>query len=147
MFVTYAAEGADIGATPDGRSAFSPIADSYGPMQGTDIKGPTAAMMSATKASQRKGLGTLVFNLRMDEGMFDNESGRHKVRNLLQSYFSEGGIMTQVNVVDSEVLKDAIEHPENHKSLIVRIGGYSEYFNRLSPELKKEVLARTCHSG
>jgi formate C-acetyltransferase len=147
MFVTYAAEGADIGATPDGRSAFSPIADSYGPMQGTDIKGPTAAMMSATKASQRKGLGTLVFNLRMDGGMFDNESGRHKVRNLLQSYFSEGGIMTQVNVVDSEVLKDAIEHPENHKSLIVRIGGYSEYFNRLSPELKKEVLARTCHSG
>ncbi|NOY75671.1 MAG: hypothetical protein GXP32_07745, partial [Kiritimatiellaeota bacterium] len=146
MFVTYAAEGADIGATPDGRLAFSPIADSYGPMQGTDIKGPTSTIMSTTCTPQQKGLGTLVFNLRLDGTMFENETGRRKVITLLKSYMSEGGIMVQVTVADSRHLRDAIEHPEKYEDLIIRIGGYSEYFNRLSPELKQEVLTRTCHA-
>lgn len=146
MFATYAAEGADIGATPDGRRAFSPVADSYGPMQGTDVKGPTSTIMSTTCTPQYKGLGTLVFNLRLDGGMFENESGRRKVVSLLKSYMSEGGIMVQVTVADSQRMRDAIEHPEKHEDLIIRIGGYSEYFNRLSPELKQEVIARTCYA-
>ena len=62
-----------------------------------------------------------------------------------RTYFDMGGMQLQVNVVDQAVLQDAVAHPENHEDLIVRIGGYSEYFNRLSPELKQTVLERTEH--
>ena len=64
---------------------------------------------------------------------------------MIKTYFEMGGMQIQINVVDQKVLLDAIEHPEKHQDLIVRIGGYSEYFNRLSPALKQTVLERVEH--
>jgi formate C-acetyltransferase len=71
--------------------------------------------------------------------------GRDRVRALVESYFDLGGMQLQINIVDQKTLEDAIEHPERHADLIVRVGGYSEYFNRLDEDLKRSILERTAH--
>jgi formate C-acetyltransferase len=145
MFVTYADAGVPVDATPDGRSAGSPLADSAGPFQGRDRNGPTAMLKSVAGIPHYLAPGTLVVNARFTKDFFATEAGRVKLRNLIRTYFDMGGMQIQINVVDQEVLRDAMEHPERHQDLIVRVGGYSEYFNRLSPALRKTVLERTEH--
>lgn len=143
MFVTYLGQGEDIDATPDGRKAGTAIADSCGPMQGTDTKGPTAMLSSTALLPQVQGLGTMILNLRVGIGMLATSAMRQKLKSLVVSYFAMGGMQVQMTALDAEVLKDALQHPEDHKNLIVRIGGYTEYFNRLGDELQREVIKRT----
>ena len=146
MFVTYAGAGEKVAATPDGRRAGAPIADSAGPFQGRDRSGPTAMLRSVTRIAHHLAPGTLVVNARFSRESFDVPQQRARLRELIRTYFDLGGMQLQINVVDQEVLQDAIAHPESHQDLIVRVGGYSEYFNRLSPALKQSILERTIHS-
>jgi len=143
MFVTYANAGIPVGALPDGRLAGTPLADSAGPVQGRDRSGPTAMLKSVAAIPHYLAPGTLVVNARFTQDFFATESGRAKLQELVRTYFDMGGMQLQINVVDQEVLRDAIARPERHQDLIVRVGGYSEYFNRLSPALKQTVLERT----
>ncbi len=147
MFVTYAQAGAPVAATPDGRHAGEPIADSAGPHQGRDTHGPTALLKSVASIPQALAPGTLVVNARFSAEMFACAASQRRLQDLIRTYFDLGGMQIQINVVDQEVLRDAIAHPEKHGDLIVRVGGYSEYFNRLSPDLKRTVLERTEHSA
>jgi len=87
--------------------------------------------------------GTPVLNLRLTRQVFDGAEGRARVRELIETYMAMGGMQIQVSVLDREALLDAVAHPERHADLIVRIGGYSTYFNWLSEELKREVIRRT----
>ena len=146
MFITYADAGLPVGATPDGRFAGSALADSAGPVQGRDRNGPTAMLKSVATIPHYLAPGTLVVNARFTRDFFTTEAGRAKIRDLVRTYFDMGGMQIQINVVDQEILRDAIAHPERHQDLIVRVGGYSEYFNRLSPALKQTVLERTEHT-
>ncbi len=143
MFVTYTGEGRNIQATPDGRMAGSPIVDSCGPMQGTDLDGPTSMLKSTALLPQAKGLGTMVLNLRVRAEMVKDPQLREKFKHLLQSYFAMGGLQVQVTVLDTETLKQAMAHPEEYGNLVIRIGGYTEYFHRLTPELQQEVIKRS----
>jgi len=145
MFVTYAGAGQNVGATPDGRRAGSPIADSIGPMQGRDTHGPTAMLRSISKLPLHKAVGTPILNIRFAKDLFNSPEGREKFKSLVRACFEMGGMQLQVSVVDQAALRDAIAHPEKYEDLVVRIGGYSEYFNRLTPELKLSVLERTEH--
>ncbi|HEX2950000.1 MAG TPA: pyruvate formate lyase family protein [Armatimonadota bacterium] len=145
MFVTYGAFGRPVGATPDGRRAGTPVSDSAGPVQGRDQKGPTAMLRSVAALQQQHAPGTLVVNLRLAKDLFGNQEGRAKIISLVKSYFALGGMQLQVNVVDQAVLRDAIAHPEHHGDLIVRVGGYSEYFNVLDESVKLAMLERTEH--
>jgi formate C-acetyltransferase len=145
MFVTYAAAGAQVGATPDGRRRGAPIADSAGAMQGRDRKGPTALFKSVGALPHYLAPGTLVVNARFAREMFDSPEQRDKLRALVRSYFDLGGMQLQINVIDQETLRRACEKPEDYPDLIVRLGGYSEYFIRLSPDLRRSVLERTEH--
>ncbi len=145
MFVTYANEGRHVGATPDGRKAGEPIADSAGAVQGRDVNGPTALIRSVTSLDLVHAPGTMVVNIRFVKRLFKDPESREKVKALVRSYFALGGMQIQINVVDQAVLQEAIKCPEKHRDLIVRIGGYSEYFHRLSPELQITVLQRTEH--
>jgi pyruvate-formate lyase len=147
MFTTYAAAGAPVGALPDGRRAGAPLADSAGPYQGRDRKGPTAMLRSAAALQPVLAPGTLVVNMRLSRDFFSTAEDRGKLRDLIRGYFGLGGMQLQVNVVDQAVLRDAIEHPERHGDLIVRIGGYSEYFNRLGKDLQLTILERTEHQS
>ncbi|MCP4644237.1 MAG: hypothetical protein GY851_27590, partial [bacterium] len=132
MFEAYGPAGEDVGATPDGRRANEPIADSIGPHQGRDTHGPTSMLRSVASLPLHLAAGTPVTNLRFTTDMFATAEARGRVRDLVRTYFKMGGMQMQVSVVDQEVLRDALDHPERHENLIVRIGGYSTYFNRLS---------------
>lgn len=143
MFETFTGAGHPVGATPDGRLAGEPLADSAGPMQGRDTNGPTAMLRSVARLPQRLAVGTPVLNMRFSKPTLASEAGRQRLRTLIETYFRLGGLQVQISVVDRAELEDALIHPDLHNNLIVRIGGYSTYFNRLSHELKMEVIKRT----
>ena len=119
-----------VGATPDGRHANEVLADSMGSSQGMDRNGPTALMNSVNLVQAGKYfLTTPVLNL----------------RGLIEGYFRGGGMQLQINVCDAEVLKAAVKEPEKYRSLVVRVGGYSDYFVNLSTKLQQEIIQRTEH--
>ena len=146
MFVTYAAAGAPVSATPDGRLSGEPIADSAGPHQGRDLSGPTAMLRSVASIPHWLAPGTLVVNARFTGDFFVGPERRGRLRELIRTYFDLGGMQLQINVVDQAILREAVDHPDRYPDLIVRVGGYSEYFTRLSPELRATVLERTEHT-
>ena len=140
QFITYADAGKKIPATPDGRKAGAPLCDSLGAIHGNDNKGPTALLNSVSKLPLYRIIGTPVTNIRISK-----EHLAAVLKPLVKGFFEEGGMQLQVSCLSREEILDAMAHPENHRSLIVRVGGYSEYFTRLSPELQQTILARTEH--
>ena len=146
LWVDWIECGRRLGATPDGRVAGQATVDSCGPMQGTDKEGPTAVMEAALSLPQQKCVGTCVLNLRLDGAVFKSQGGREKVRQLLSTYFAQGGSQLQINVLDTQDLLAALEDPDNYGNLIVRVGGFSDNFVKLSPEIQQEVLKRTQYS-
>jgi len=146
MLEVYGWAGQAVGATPDGRRAGEPLSDSTGPMQGRDTNGPTAMLRSVARLPLRQAIGTPVLNMRFSKATLANPDARRRLRALIETYFQLGGMQLQITAVDRAELEDALLHPELHENLIVRIGGYSTYFNRLSTDLKKEVLKRTEYS-
>lgn len=137
--------GQTTGATPDGRMARTPYADgSLSAYPGTDHKGPTAVIKSATKVDCTPALATL-FNLKFHPAVLNGEGGVEKFWALVKSYAEMGGYHIQFNVVDRETLLDAQLHPENHKDLVVRLAGFSVFFVDLSPQVQMEIISRTEH--
>jgi len=145
MFVTYAYKGKAVGATPDGRHSGAPIADSAGAHQGRDRSGPTALLRSVCALDLAHAPGTMVVNIRLSRRLFHTAEERDKIKALVRSYFRMGGMQLQISVVDQALLRDALKHPESYDSLIIRVGGYSEYWTRLSRELQLTILERTEH--
>ncbi|MBR5024923.1 MAG: IMP dehydrogenase, partial [Victivallales bacterium] len=143
LFTTYAYKGAYVAASADGRHAGAPLGDSFGAVQGTDTCGPTALINSVTTPDQSEYLGTPVFNMRISRDMLTSPENRQRTKALIMAYFHRGGLQIQVSVLDAETLRKAYENPQDYPEVMVRIGGYSEYFNRLSPVLKQSVIDRT----
>ncbi len=143
MFETYATAGAVVGTLPDGRRVGEPLADSVGPVQGRDQNGPTAMLQSVARLPLPRAIGTPVLNVRLGKESVRGSEARSRTRAMIEAYFRLGGLQLQFSLLDREELLDALEHPERHENLIVRIGGYSAYFNKLSPDLKQEVIKRT----
>lgn len=145
MFTTYTGAGKSVAAMPDGRLAGEPLADSAGPVAGRDLKGPTATLCSCASLDQRHALGTLVVNIRLSKKLFGENGLRKKIKALIRGYFRKGGMQLQINVVDQKMLREAIESPEEYGDLIIRVGGYSEYWRNLTPELQRGMLERIEH--
>ncbi len=138
QFTTYVPKGKVVGPTPDGRHDGDPLCDSLAPIHGKDKSGPTAMLNSVTKIKLSKAVGTPVLNISLSPEHIDSS-----LKPLVETYFQNGGMQMQVNCVSREDMIDALDHPERHRNLIVRTGGYSEYFNALSDEMKKTVIERT----
>ena len=136
--------GAMVGATPDGRKAGVPLSDGISPTQGSDTHGPTAVMCSVGKIDHVRTGGTLL-NQRFLPDVLHDEAGLKKLGDLVRTYFRMDGHHIQFNVVDSETLRRAQESPNEHRDLIVRVAGYSDYFNNLDRALQDEIIARTAH--
>jgi len=136
--------GSVIGALPDGRKAGLPLSEGISPVQGADTQGPTAVLLSAGKIDQIRTGGTLL-NQKFLPSFFEHESNYDKLIALIRSYFSMSGHHIQFNVIDVATLKDAQKNPENHRDLIVRVAGYSDYFNDLGEDLQNEIIARTAY--
>ena len=145
LFSTYAEAGRGVGATPDGRKALTPLADSAGPFSGRDRRGPTAMLSSVTTLPLDLGVGTPVVNIRLQRQLLDQPEGLQKIVSLIRGYFAKGGMQIQISVISKNEMLAAQREPEKHGDLIVRIGGYSEYFTRLSGSLQESVIERTEH--
>ncbi len=130
------------GASPNGRKAKFPLSDGISPSHGADTSGPTAVIHSVSKIDHVKTGGTLL-NQKLLPKLLKDEDGLKKLAALVRTYFKLGGHHIQFNVIDTETLKDAQEHPERHLDLIVRVAGYSDYFVDIGKELQDEIIART----
>ena len=95
---------------------------------------------------QKDCIGTCIVNLRLDPKIFKTVEGRQKVKALLETYFAGGGNQLQINVVDKEILEEAMEAPEKHRDIIVRVGGFSDNFVLLDSRIQKEIIKRTQYS-
>ena len=130
--------GAKIGATPDGREKGTPLCDSLGAIFGKDTEGPTALLKSVTSLDLKRTLGIPVLNFNINPD-FDDAT----LKSLISGYMKLGGIQMQITCTSAQTLMEAYENPDLHKNLVVRVGGYSEYFQKLSDDLKKMVINRT----
>lgn len=138
--------GSLTGALPDGRRAGMPLSEGISPVQGADRRGPTAVMRSAAKMDHLRTGGTLL-NQKLLPAVVDGENGIRKMRDLIRGYFALGGHHVQFNVVDGATLREAQEKPEEHRDLIVRVAGYSDYFADLPRVLQDEIISRTEHAS
>ncbi len=127
-----------IGATPDGRENGAPLCDSLGAIFGKDTEGPTALLKSVTSLDLKYALGTPVFNFNINPD-FKNEI----LKSLILGYMQLGGLQMQITCASAQMLKEAYDHPDMHRNLVVRVGGYSEYFCVLPDDLKKMIINRT----
>ena len=134
--------GSVCGATPNGRLAHFAISDGTSPSHGSDTHGPTAVIKSLGKLDQTKSGGTLL-NVRFVPQLLKREADQQKLASLIRTYFKFGGHHIQFNIVDTKTLHDAQKHPEDYRDLLVRVAGYSDYFNDMTTQLQNEIIART----
>lgn len=126
----------------DGRRAHEPVANANNPCAGRDVNGTTAMLKSLAKITPDIHVG-VVQNMKFSRRMFTRY--REKTRALLGAYFALGGTQAMISVLSRNDLEDAMEHPERHQNLIVRVGGYSARFVDLSRDIQLEILHRTLH--
>ncbi len=138
--------GSVIGATPDGRRAHTPLSEGISPVQGADRHGPTAVIKSASKMDHARTGGTLL-NQKFTPQLLRDDGDLDNLVHLIRTYFKLDGHHIQFNVVDAPTLRAAQQHPEQHRNLIVRVAGYSDYFCDLGKALQDEIIARTEHQS
>ena len=138
--------GSKVGATPDGRRSGMPLSEGISPVQGADLKGPTAVLNSTAKMDHTLTGGTLL-NQKLNPSLVESPEGLKKLTQLVRSYFKMGGHHIQFNVIDRKTLEAARENPEAYRDLIVRVAGYSDYFCDLSEALQLEIISRTEHKA
>ena len=143
-WVMHERYGRNTGATPDGRVAGFPLGDGSGPCQGREMSGPTASILSSTKWDHSKLIGGVAVNMKFSKSGIGKTS-LNAMQGLIKAFIKRGGFEMQINVTDKETLIKAKEHPEEYRDLVVRVGGYSDYFAKLSPEMQEEVILRTEH--
>ena len=140
QFIRHTTEGQVTGNTPDGHRAGTPLADSIAAVNGKATEGPTRMLISAASFDQSMVYGIPVLNLSISK-----DFRPEVLRALIEGYFKMGGTQMQLTYVDRETLLDAKRNPDAHEDLVVRVGGYSDYFVNLSPALRKAVVERNVH--
>ena len=133
------------GATANGRRKGEPLSDSMGPSQGKDINGPTSLLNSVLNLDHGNVTGGYALNLKISPEIIKNETGTCALKALLQAYIMAGGPQLQAYLVDAQALRQAKLEPEKYQNLIVRVGGYCEYFVNLDASLQDEIITRTAY--
>ena len=135
--------GEQTGATPDGRLANTPIADGVGPRSGYDKLGPTAAANSVARLDHGMASNGTLYNQKFHPSALSGMEGLQNFVAYIRAFLDQKGMHMQFNVVNRETLIDAQKHPENYKSLVVRVAGYSALFTTLSRSLQDDIINRT----
>ncbi len=131
-------------ATPDGRKAWEPLAEGCSPAHNCDKSGPTAVFKTVSKLPTEKITGGVLLNQKMTPTMIATEENKQKLEMLISAFFNRlHGYHVQYNIVSKETLIDAQKYPEKHKDLIVRVAGYSAFFNVLSKKTQDDIIGRT----
>ena len=124
-----------------------PVADGVGPGPGRDTKGPTATASSVARLNHAQASNGTLFNQKFHPSALAGSASLDKFVAYLRGYFDQKGMHVQYNVVSRETLLDAQEHPENYKTLVVRVAGYSALFTTLSRALQDDIISRTEQTG
>lgn len=136
--------GSVVPATPDGRKAFTPLAEGSSPTSGTDTLGPTAVFKSVSKLPTNKILGGVLLNQKLSPSALTNETQKLKLISIIRTFFETlKGWHVQYNIVSRDTLLAAKKNPENYRDLVVRVAGYSAFFTTLSPDTQDDIIART----
>lgn len=140
-------QGMGVMATPDGRKAWQPLAEGCSPSHNMDKNGPTSVLKSVSKLRTEEIVGGVLLNQKVNPQTLMKEADRDKLISLIRTFFSRlHGYHIQYNVVSRETLIDAQKHPEKHRDLIVRVAGYSAFFNTLSKATQDDIIGRTEHT-
>jgi len=138
--------GTQTAATPDGRKAWTPLAEGASPSSGTDTLGPTAVFNSVGKLPTDKILGGVLLNQKLSPSILDNPRDKQKLMTMLRIFFEEHkGWHVQYNVVAKETLLAAKKHPDKYRDLVIRVAGYSAFFTALSSDTQDDIIARSEH--
>jgi len=137
------ARGAELGATPDGRNAGKPIAETTAPMHGFDRSGQLAVLKSVTNIDFTKTATGAVLNQKYSPEMFKNEENKQRLCALLRTYFALGGQEMQINSISKELLSEAMDNPDGYRTLVTRVAGFSAYYTTLSRAVQNDILERT----
>lgn len=135
--------GKDVAPLPDGRLAWTPLADGVSPRAGCDTNGPTAAVMSVAKLEHETFSNGTLYNQKFSPSALAGDEGLKRFAALCRAYFDNKGMHVQFNVIDKATLVDAQKHPEQHKDLVVRVAGYSAQFISLAKEVQDNIIDRT----
>lgn len=135
--------GAMVGATPDGRKARTPLAEGVSPCQGRDVKGPTAVINSVAKLDQIQAPIGVLLNQKIHPKVLEGYKGTKALGALIKSYFQKKGQHIQFNVISSQELREAQRYPEKYRNLVVRVAGYSAFFNDLDKAVQDDIINRT----
>ena len=139
--------GSVVPATPDGRKAFTPVAEGSSPSSGTDLLGPTAVFKSVSKLPTSRIMGGVLLNQKLSPGTIQKDTDKQKLISVIRTFFEDlKGWHVQYNIVSRETLLAAKVNPEKYRDLIVRVAGYSAFFVTLSPDTQDDIIARTEHS-
>lgn len=144
---THVGFGRRLGALPSGRRTGQPLGDGISPANGADRRGPTASMLAAAHAGGSHVANGCCLNEKLDPNFVKGAAGTAIIDGLTRGYFAAGGTQVQYNVLDAATLIDAKRHPERYRDLVVRISGYSAYFNDLTEAMKDELISRTSHGA
>jgi formate C-acetyltransferase len=143
---THVALGLAVGATPDGRRAGAPLSQGISPVQGRDHCAPTAALRSSARLNHTLVSNGSALNQWVNPSFLRGSKGPDALAGLLTGYFQLGGMQLQWNLVDDQVLRNAQEHPEDHRNLIVRVSGYSAHFTDLERVVQDDIISRIEHT-
>jgi formate C-acetyltransferase len=138
--------GLEVGATPDGRHAFTPLSDAASPYFGRDINGPTAFLNSIAKPDYHRVLTGSVVNMKFDPTFFQGSEGEKVFISIMKVFVSKRIQELQFNFTGNDILLEAQKNPEMHRNLVVRVSGFSSYFTQLSKEVQDDVIRRRAHS-
>ena len=142
----YLPAGAVVGATPDGRRAWSPLTEGCSAHAGTDTTSPTALMRSAARINHESHSGGTLLNLKLSPDALRSERDLANLAALIRGYFELGAFHVQFNVISAETLRAAQQRPEEHQDLLVRVAGYSARFVTLSRDVQDAIIARTSYA-
>ena len=132
-----------INATPNGRRAGETFASGFAPENGADKRGSTALINSMNRIDFKKFANGINFNIKLDASSYECDDGKSALGSMYKVYFKRHGMQVQANMLDPKILIEARDNPELHPNLLIRVSGYSAYFNDLSPEMQDEVISRS----
>lgn len=132
-------------ATPDGRQQGMALSECLGTVQGMDKKGPFAVVRSVSKLDQKYGIGGIATNFRFSRSLLKSDAGKAALASFIRVFMEKDCFEIQFNVVDQKTLLEAQAHPEQYKTLLVRVAGYSDYFVNLDPIIQNEIIQRSEH--
>lgn len=136
-----------VNALPNGRRAGETFASGFAPENGADKRGTTALLNSMNKINYKNFANGINFNIKLDASSYECDDGKSALGSLYKVFFKREGMQVQANMLDPKILIEARDNPELHPNLLIRVSGYSAYFNDLSPKMQDEVISRSSNAA